>query len=826
MLYKRSNLSLAIGLVIGTVVFTTATNAAEQVEKLQKVKVTGSHIATTDIEGPNPVDVYTAQDIKDMGASDVGDVLRGLTQNGGGSYGSSFTNGFAPGSAGVSMRGLGQARTLVLLNGRRVANYAFAQNSNETFVDLNSIPLSAVERIDVLKDGASAIYGSDAIGGVINLITKKDYDGFDFDLKGGQTSHGDGENVDMTVTAGKNFNDGKTNIMVSTNYVHKSQIKAKDRSNTKSANATSRGGDDWRSSFAPGGRVYANDDGDDLGCANGASECLYDFAEYAQIEPETEHFSILSSLNHQITDDVTLTTELAYNRVNTKTTAAPTPNSELTVIDASNPNNTYGEDVFIRNRIMEAGPRKNEITTDSIRFVTGLEGYANVFDTDVDWTVSAGYHYTETKSEGSNYLTVDGYEAAVASGAYNPFSSSNSRSSLAGALTDTLRKGKSKLGFINADASFPIVALPAGDLQMALGTEFRYEAGEDVPDAQSAAGNIIGSGATGSDGHRTVVAAYSELQIPVHDTVEAQLALRGEHYSDFGNAVSPKIGLRYQPSDIIMFRTSYSEGFKAPTLPEVNSGVTRAYETVDDGTNGRTEVEVRQGGNKDLEAEHSYSFNFGTVINPIENLTLKVDYFKITNTGMIDTRGTQSIVDGNGSGVHRNVDGTIDYVDNQYVNLNKQMVRGVDTEIGYLLPTASAGEFKFKVQGTYTIDHKITDPDTGTFDQYIGTYYAGPRFKGKASVVWSVSDYKLVNTVNYTGSYGQLYETDSVKDVDSWTTWDTQLSYSGFKNLVLTVGVDNVLDELAPFYNYSNLYNFEFSDNIGRYYYAGLSYSI
>ena len=147
------------------------------------------------------------------------------------------------------MRGLGQSRTLVLLNGHRVANYAFAQNTSDTFVDLNSIPLSAVERIDILKDGASAIYGSDAIGGVINLITKRDYEGFDFNAKVGETTKKDGETLDLTATGGKNFNDGRTNLMVTANFVRKNNIESKNRSNTHTADQTRLGGDDWRSSY-------------------------------------------------------------------------------------------------------------------------------------------------------------------------------------------------------------------------------------------------------------------------------------------------------------------------------------------------------------------------------------------------------------------------------------------------------------------------------------------------------------------------------------------------------------------------------------------------
>lgn len=827
MLNKRTSLSVAIGLVLGTVVCVSSANAEDNVEKMQKMKVTGSHIATTDMEGPSPVDVYTAKDIKQMGATDVSDVLRGLTQNGGNSYGASFTNSFAAGSSGVSMRGLGQSRTLVLLNGHRVANYAFAQNTSDTFVDLNSIPLSAVERIDILKDGASAIYGADAIGGVINLITKRDYEGFDFNAKVGETTKKDGETLDLTATGGKNFNDGLTNVMVTANFVRKNNIEKKNRSNTHTADQTRLGGDDWRSSYGVPGTVMSDATGNEIDSLCGGSEdCVYDFAEYGQIAPETERFSLLSTLTHQLNPDLTLNTELSYNRVQTKTHLAPTPDSELTRVGAANPNNTYGEDVYLYHRIMEAGVRKNEITTDSVRFVTGLEGYTSLFETEVDWSVSGGYHYTKTKSEGKNYVTKTGYKDAIDSGAYNPFVANNDPSSLANAKANTEREGESKLAFFNADASFPVYAMSAGDMQLAVGTEFRYEAGEDTPDPLNASNSIIGSGGTGSDGHRNVVAAYSELHVPLHETLEMQLAARGEHYSDFGSAFSPKVALRYQPSEIIMFRSSYSEGFKAPTLPEVNMSDTRSYQTVKNPRKGdeKEEVEVVSGGNKDLEAEHSYSFNFGTVVNPTDGLTLKLDYFHITNTNMIDTLDTQDLVDNN-IGVTYEPDGRVRSVQSSYLNVSKQEVSGLDGEIHYIFDTANVGEFKTTLRGTYNIEHKRSDSE-GNVEEYIGTYYDGARFKGKANLVWNIADYSVVNTVNYTGGYTQRYETPGHSNVEAWKTWDAQVSYSGFDRLTLTFGIDNVLDEEAPFYNYSDGYDIANANNIGRYVYAGLSYSL
>src|SRR5687768_7348087 len=158
---------------------------AQQSAPREKIEVTGSNIKRVDQEGPAPVQVITREQIERSGSSTVAEVLRNLPANNAGSYDDTFTGSFARGSAGVSLRGLGQKTTLTLVNGRRMAVFAFAQNLQDSFVDLNSIPIAAIERIEVLKDGASAIYGSDAIAGVVNVILRKDYTGLEATLGGG-----------------------------------------------------------------------------------------------------------------------------------------------------------------------------------------------------------------------------------------------------------------------------------------------------------------------------------------------------------------------------------------------------------------------------------------------------------------------------------------------------------------------------------------------------------------------------------------------------------------------------------------------------------------
>jgi outer membrane receptor protein involved in Fe transport len=204
-MHERKKLAVAIAVSLAVSGFSHAQTTASHTsaQKLERIEVTGSSIRRVDAEGPAPLVTITREMIEKSGQSTVSDILRSQTLNNGGAFDEKFTNSFAPGTSGVSLRGLGQNTTLVLINGRRVANYAFAQNLTDAFVDLNSIPLAAIERIEILKDGASAIYGSDAIAGVINVILRRDFRGAEVTASYGQTApYGDANETRTSLAAG------------------------------------------------------------------------------------------------------------------------------------------------------------------------------------------------------------------------------------------------------------------------------------------------------------------------------------------------------------------------------------------------------------------------------------------------------------------------------------------------------------------------------------------------------------------------------------------------------------------------------------------------
>ena len=248
MKFQRRRIAVATACALGSVGLGSGGFAGISFAQDIRVDVTGSNIKRVDTEGPAPVAIITREDIERRGATTVSELLRSLPSQGGFTFDDQFTNGFAPGTSGVGLRNLGQNATLILVNGRRVANYGFAQNIDLAFVDINSIPVGAIERIEVLKDGASAIYGSDAIAGVINFILRKDFKGVEAAASYGVTEDGDGDETRASVVAGfGELAKDRYNAMVVVDYYKREPIYYGDRDYSRNADMTSRGGFDLRS---------------------------------------------------------------------------------------------------------------------------------------------------------------------------------------------------------------------------------------------------------------------------------------------------------------------------------------------------------------------------------------------------------------------------------------------------------------------------------------------------------------------------------------------------------------------------------------------------
>ena len=597
--------------------------AEESVDKVERISVTGSRIKRTDLEGSTPVTVLTAKDISDSGLSSISEFLRNTVSVGG--FNESDTLKQAAGAASVGLKGFGSTYTLILLNGRRLPKNAVGG----VFTDVNQIPMAAVQRIEVLTDSASAIYGSDAIAGVINIITKTDFDGFDFNAKvGAATQHGDGEECHMQLVAGTSTEN--MNIMFAGEYLTKEAIQFSDREMGKTAYRGGAGGE-GRSPYGVPGFVdmyvpKKNADGTDIlndegvvqynnptipwsDCKDKASNgtCLYDIAPLYQVAPKVNKLSMFTSFNYTPTDDLRLDGQFRYIRMETLSSNGAAPG--FTDVSKS----PYLED-FIRNDIYKDDPVAAQLVLDSLadpKYAASAENIAagvgagvnvgrryldfgnrekdNVNDSfeavmGVDYTLNdmwntrfdLGYSLSTGRQIGrSGQLLKNDLEDKFNDGTLNPFKINDCSSAELKSVCESLQASIHRTGeFTLLQSSWSISGgfediLLGGDIGIALGVDYREEEFTDRSDPASVNNQVIGSAGSNGGGNLTNVGLFTEVALPILDNVDLNLAVRQDQ-ADWQLADASELTysarIGYRPIDELLLRANYGTGFKAPDL--------------------------------------------------------------------------------------------------------------------------------------------------------------------------------------------------------------------------------------------------------------------
>jgi iron complex outermembrane receptor protein len=609
--------------------------------KLEKIEVTGSSIKRVQDEGSSPIQVIKAQDLVKLGITSAEQLLANISANGNGidglvtNQGSDFLNsagkkGPNNGASGASLRGLGSEYTLVLLNGRRVATHAL----NGSSVDLNSIPLAAIDRVEILKDGASAIYGTDAIGGVINFILKRDYKGFEATAFGDVTEHGDGNIFRASLLGG--FGDLATdrfNVMTSLTYDTNDRLRGKQRdfhngyqpdrglapdtTGTPFANIGQARGTALGSRFAlPGntqtynrvnllalqGQCTTISDmspyrGDITGFNNNNQACAYDYGKQWSLLQPIDRTNLISRGSLAISPDHTAFVEVVASRNKSAVEYTPiqiTNQNYPAFIKDPNGNNIrspYYQDLTglvpgfnnqlaerIRWRCLECGPRQQDTTTDAFRVLAGLEG--NLSGWDYKFGLSSSESKATTLLGDGNMLRV-ATNAALSSGIINPFllpgqsqtQQAQDAINAAKAKGLSLYGGKATVKQFDGSVSKELVALPAGPVAIAVGLDVRTE-NYRFNQSQDTQPAILGVSApsTLEKVSRDIKAVYGELQVPIVKNLDLQLAVRHDRYSDVGSTTNPKVAAKWQLLPQLGFRSSYSTGFHAPDFNSLYGG--------------------------------------------------------------------------------------------------------------------------------------------------------------------------------------------------------------------------------------------------------------
>ena len=626
---------LPAGIAIALTPAFAAAQDAEAPTTLDRLEVTGSRIRGADMETQQPVLTLDRQALEKQGFTSVADVLQNLTSSGSPaiSRADALASGESVGGYYVDIRNLGATRTLVLLNGKRLGA------TTDGLQDLSQIPMSAIERIEILKDGASSIYGSDAIAGVVNVITRKRFDGAEASVYLGQYGEGDGDTTTYSVTIGSQGERG--GVTLSAEYSKQDPVLGADRwfsrggslgSNSTPANWSpiSQFGswcnplqvncDDgktavWKT-LNPGGDPTNPDDyhvitPDEY--ANSNQQML--------VQTGIVRKSLYANANYDLTDNVTFNADVIYNERQTDQLIAGYPYQSQafgTPLSADSAFNPIGEDLEFRRRLWEM-PRATLSQLKTLRFAPTISGYFEIGDHAWDWDVGALWNRNDLTKRargdmsliaseqalGQSFINADG--VAQCGSAADPIGLDVCRPwnpllpygvSGPGSLADSATQaflfpwytdtGSTKTTSFTANLSGSLFTLPAGDLGIAVGVEHREEQGRFVPDAFAQSGWSTGLAATTTEGKYQLDEIYMELNVPILSDLPfakeltVNVASRYSDYDNFGDTVNSKFGFVWRPLDELLVRGTYAEGFRAPAIADLYGGVGSSFEDYTD----------------------------------------------------------------------------------------------------------------------------------------------------------------------------------------------------------------------------------------------------
>ncbi len=627
-MFKTTTISSAILLLAAS------SALAQEAQKLERIQITGSSIKRVESETALPVTVISRDAIEKSGAVNVEDILRRLSVNS--AQLSDSTQGAGYATSNANLRGLGANSTLVLLNGRRLAGHPFGSIGGSVAVDLNSIPFAAIERIEVLRDGASAIYGTDAVAGVINFITRKDYDKGELTLRYGapEKNVGGKEHGGSLAFGMGNLDKDGYNLLVTANIKEQTRLEAA-KQGWYWRHETEVPGSIPPTSFrAYPGRLmeigitpgaYSNPGASMAACdpansvvqvagktPNGTDDvkrCRAVYAAMLDNLPDSTKTDLFARGTFKIDADTQWFIEASAARNHTTGRAAPTPVDGTAMkvrADGSYPlvlmpitskyfptalltrlgytpadYTSYTDPVTgvaytdIAYRSLDRGNRVSDNTNEQYRVVVGVNGLFSGWDYDI------GLNLAQARGtlNYSGYLLEEPFLAAIKTGNVNPFGP-NDAAGVAlldgAALEGKVRQSKGTTMVLDAKASRELMPMAGGMMAVAVGIDLRREKADDKPTniEYSKGSHIGGEGSVpATSASRSISAIYSELSMPFAKGWEAAVAARYDKYSDFGGSFNPRVALRFQPSKELLLRASAGTGFRAPTLWDVNSPV-------------------------------------------------------------------------------------------------------------------------------------------------------------------------------------------------------------------------------------------------------------
>ncbi len=832
-----------------------AQDSEEDAATLETIEVTGSRLKRAEIEGAVPVVVIDRAAIDASGDVSVADVLRDSTF-------ASFGN-FRPQSgssaqslATIDLRGLGSGRTLVLIDGRRAPTNPMSASSG---TDLNAIPLAAVERIEILSDGASAVYGSDAIGGVVNIITRKDFNGAELRYGVGSTDVTGGDLEDMSIVFGASSD--RTRVIGGAAASKRGMVFTRDQIGGSTPGISLYGNNyyDWENAFdgdpstdpfrpVPG---FSCDEGAFYFLPNG--RCSFNFNSVAANEAKVGNKSVFLRADHQINDNWNVYGAANITKVETFGRYAPGPgvilvqdgtpndvNNDVMCsapgVDCSLPGATDGLPTYFFHRFAAAGNRDNFTDTTNSDYLIGFQG--QLTDTiGLDFGMRrTDYKFLEL---GRGYVVTALAEAAANAGLYDltdPYGADPSV--LAGIQATISRDSRWQTDEIYGLLNFDLFEMGGGTSNAVFGVEYREDTFVDqydsLSEARDANGNpaIIGSAGNSSGGARDAKAAYFEWLLPFTSTFDITLAGRWDSYSDYGSDFSPKIAMRWQPMETLTSRGSYGKGFRAPGMDILTQKDSFSAEPVNDPVSCvqqgspstcSLQVDTFYIANPDLASEQSTQYSVGLVWDPLEWLDFSVDYYNIEVEDSISAISAQDIINSDidpatygpippGLSITRRANGAVDEITAGYANQGTVTTSGIDARINTNFDMGGWGEMRNRLTISYISEYEVDD-QRGSVIDFAGRF-GSPDLRATLQNNWTFGDFTTSWNVNYID--GQQNPNGGTS-IGSYATNDLQLSWNAPWNASISVGATNIGNRYPTLRSYDGRpWNFYLYDAYGR----------
>ena len=840
----------------------------EDAVELGQQVVTGSRIKRIDLEQARPVVVITREEIELSGQESVADVLRNSPINTFGSSREVSGNAWV-GQATINLHGIGSTRSLVLLDGRRAPRSPVTANQAN---DLNIIPLSAVDRIEILTDSASAIYGSDAIGGVINVILRKDYDGLEVGTSLQRPTREGADSDAGVVTIGGSTNRGR--FLFTADFRNKKHIAAADRfysaGNTgydagaadypnapfdatwyaweNTDNVSSWGNTIWPHYKAPSNcETVVGPDGERLLAGpyiarNGQERCGFDYTAFSWETADLKRASTFLHADYELSPDHAVRLQSMFSTVNNHGRYAPAVGFfGIPVAAAEGLKEGFDYDIpypellpyFLGHRFVGLGNRDFKSTNTLFENAVLAFGTVGMFD----YEFEARHTRYDGREDSCCYAKSFTASQFVAQGRYNPFDPlSPGNADAYDAITSNANRDiRADFRTYSGNVSFDLFEAPAGPIGWALGFDYIDEQFYDIYDPLSAGGDLIGSAGNSGEGERVVKAAFGEVLVPILSNLEVSAAARYDSYDDSaGDETSLYLSARYQPTDWLLFRASWGEGFRAANMNNLYGARSFSAEGGTDlvacqaaGTPAADCVEEQYptftGGNPLLAPELSDSYNVGVVVD-YAPFTARVDYWNLNledgiglatlqglieselqgqcvNTGRtentIDTGVLAEIIECSPGNVLKRdpATGALYEAEAGWGNTFKEEIGGLDIQLRYDLETATAGDFTFGIFGSRLLRYRSLSRTATEWSSSLGEGVgdsARPKYQAQGLLRWNYTDHTLSVYARHIAGYIRPeagFEAPSHTEYDlsyRWTTpWDGRI----------TLGVINVTDE-------------------------------